>query len=191
MTESYDFEDPTVIEPIPALHVGATSPDESGVRPCWDSIEIDVTELAAKEPSGPTAIDVDLSELERELVRAAAPEDPAGWQAEAAPSFAPVRLEAAIAPSSDSNFYRDLDGKLGVFVATYDAAAHSLPVGGRVWLSVHLPEGVCIESLARVEWSRGDDDGGWPGVGVRMLSLDERDHLAIVRFTRQREPLFY
>lgn len=180
-------------------------PDESGVRRL-DSIEVDVTELEQEaeredfELAFAEAIEAAAlaHELDDELdvdvdvdlgVEAALGLD--GPQDLDPGRFAPVVLEVSIALETYSNFYRDLDGRLGVFHATYDPHVLGLEAGKPVWLTVQLPEGVCIESLGRVEWTRLEQDGGWPGVGLRLLSLEEHDHLQAVRFTSRRAPLFY
>jgi uncharacterized protein (TIGR02266 family) len=104
-----------------------------------------------------------------------------------------VDVEAEITFSSEENFYQGFSENIsegGLFLITYTQRR----CGEVITIRFTLP-GLdrVIETRAEVRWQRAADSERRvnPGVGVRFLDLSEVDRLAIERFCRKREPLFY
>lgn len=148
----------------PLFHEAPLPPTRIWVRPehRWADvtrdpripIEVDLSELEG--------VDVDLSELDAPL----------------------VHVEVAVAPYSESNFFEELDGALGVFVATY----RDLPIGARAAVTVFLPGDVGFEATAVVAFHRRAD-GCWPGLGLRFEQLSPSALRSVHRFAWWRPPM--
>ncbi|HYO96562.1 MAG TPA: TIGR02266 family protein [Polyangiaceae bacterium] len=101
-------------------------------------------------------------------------------------------VDLDVSLGSDHNFYAGFAENLsagGVFVAT-----HLLrPVGEKMEICVHLPDGAEVRAVGEVRWIRvfNADSDMPPGMGVRFLELQAGCEAAIERFLVRREPLFY
>ena len=99
-------------------------------------------------------------------------------------------LEIEVDIVSDTNFYVGFTENLsegGVFVATYLLK----PIGSRIELDLALPSGDTLQLEGTVRWLREASNDAWPGMGVQFDSLRADDEVAIKRFLKMREPLFY
>jgi len=102
------------------------------------------------------------------------------------------RFDVALDASSQSTFYRGLDGDDvvrhgGVFVATY---AKLPPLGMNVVLGFEFPGGVraeCQGKVAFIQEHLGDDTPA--GFGAKLLGPSSDLVQMIAQFTRYREPL--
>lgn len=202
---------PTVITPLPLVSVGASKAATEARADVSESVRVSQPmvvgvlrsieiELPEWDDSGPTKVDDEPSGVHprgklstTQLAKAQAAkvfERPAGLTTSPSlapsPCFAPPLLEASVALHSDDCFWEDLDGRLGVFVATYD----SHDVGTKVWVDVHLPGGVTFGALAKVQWVR-EASQSWPGLGLRFLCMESHDHDAVRTFLRCRPPLLF
>lgn len=100
-------------------------------------------------------------------------------------------LEMEVGLEGDNTFFTGRSGDLskgGLFVATDDP----LPVGTELLLSFVLPDGHRVRAQAVIAWVRAPRyrDGELPaGMGVRFLSLSQRDARAIEHYL-ERHPAF-
>lgn len=97
-----------------------------------------------------------------------------------------LRLEVEIARESDSHIWEGLDGELGVFLATYQ----TLPVGTQVHVIVHVLDRV-FEAPATVRWSRVENTGVWPGLGLELDEVTDEIAATIQRFGMVRPAMFH
>lgn len=103
-------------------------------------------------------------------------------------------IEAELGAHSPSNFYKTLSGNDivehgGIFVATYNVPR----IGAQVLLRVHLPGGYHFDANASVRWTReerGNPDAP-PGFGAQFHGITAEQRQLIMRYARNREPLFY
>ena len=154
----------------------------------FDDVPTQVDVIAPVDRDGLDSFDVDLFELDQ-LPSTSIRLDPAPVHPPPAPAPddpPPIHLEVVVDTTSENNFLQDLDGELGVFVATYE----TLVTGTRVLLTVHMPAG-SVELLCRVDLHRCADDDAWPGMVLRLDSMSFDAFQQVKRFTRWREPLFY
>ncbi len=106
----------------------------------------------------------------------------------------PGAIEAELGAHSPSNFYKTLSGNDivehgGIFVATYNVPK----LGAQVLLRVHLPGGYHFDANASVRWTReerGNPDAP-PGFGAQFHGISAEQRQLIMRYARNREPLFY
>jgi hypothetical protein len=103
-------------------------------------------------------------------------------------------VEAELGAHSPSNFYKTLAGNDivehgGIFVATYNVP----PLNQRVQLRVHLPGGYHFDATVVVRWIREgrDNPDAPPGFGAQFQGLNQEQRQLIMRYARNREPLFY
>ncbi|HEY8942932.1 MAG TPA: TIGR02266 family protein [Polyangiaceae bacterium] len=102
------------------------------------------------------------------------------------------KVDLDVSLGSDHNFYSGFAENLsvgGVFIAT-----HLLrPVGERVEICIHLPDGSEIRAHGEVRWVRvfNADSDTPPGIGVRFSELEPGSERAIERFLHEREPIFF
>jgi uncharacterized protein (TIGR02266 family) len=103
-------------------------------------------------------------------------------------------IEAELGAHSPSNFYKTLSGNDivehgGLFVATYNVPK----MGQRVQLRVHLPGGYHFDTAGTVRWTRESTDNpdAPPGFGVQFQGVTAEQRQLIMRYVRNREPLFY
>ncbi|MGZ6093336.1 MAG: PilZ domain-containing protein [Polyangiales bacterium] len=103
-------------------------------------------------------------------------------------------IEAELGAHSSSNFYKTLSGNDivehgGLFVATYNVPK----MGQRVQLRVHLPGGYHFDAAGTVRWTRESTDNpdAPPGFGVQFQGVTAEQRQLIMRYVRNREPLFY
>ncbi len=106
----------------------------------------------------------------------------------------PGTIEAELGAHSPSNFYKTLSGNDivehgGIFVATYNVPKLSQ----RVQLRVHLPGGYQFDAAAIVRWTREgrDNPDAPPGFGAQFQGITPEQRQLIMRYARNREPLFY
>ncbi len=118
-------------------------------------------------------IDVELPSIEVELP-------------EPSVDVAPIALEAAVAPQSESHLWEGFDGELGVFVATYRAHV----IGAPTRLTLHLTHERSVTVMATVRFVRAAGEG-WPGVGVQIDQPTDDLRQAFRRFGRLRPAAFY
>ncbi|MGC4122543.1 MAG: hypothetical protein QM765_49800 [Myxococcales bacterium] len=100
------------------------------------------------------------------------------------------RYEVAIDLFSDATFWVGKDQAMGVFVVTSVPPA----MGEQVALGVSLMGRKPLELKGVVSWQRTRRSFGLkqpPGVGVKLVGVDEEQRLAIDRFIEQREPLMW
>jgi uncharacterized protein (TIGR02266 family) len=101
-------------------------------------------------------------------------------------------VDLDVSLGSDHNFYCGFAENLsagGVFVAT-----HLLrPVGERVEICIHLPDGSEVHAVGEVRWVRlfNAESDMPPGMGVRFLELQPGSEESVERFLVHREPLFF
>jgi hypothetical protein len=114
----------------------------------------------------------------------------------------PRLIEAPLGANSPSNFYAGLSSDVlasgGLFVATYQ-----LPeVGEAVLLEISMPGGYEFTAKAIVTWIRSAGaaatgtqslraTAGPPGFGARFSEISEEGRSLVLRYVRNREPLFY
>ncbi|MGC4090294.1 MAG: TIGR02266 family protein [Polyangiaceae bacterium] len=101
-------------------------------------------------------------------------------------------VDLDVSLGSDHNFYSGFAENLsvgGVFVATHQVR----PVGEKVEVSIHLPDGTEVRATGEVRWTRlfNAESDMPPGMGLRFTELNTGADKAIERFLQQREPLFY
>lgn len=96
------------------------------------------------------------------------------------------RLEASLAWQSESQLWTDLEGHLGIFLATYAEIA----IGEEVELHVHLPGEAPFVAFARVVWTRDPGRDAWPGLGLRVFVPHAEAARALTRYAAIRAPLF-
>jgi uncharacterized protein (TIGR02266 family) len=101
-------------------------------------------------------------------------------------------VELTVSLGSAHNFYQGLAENLsegGLFIATH----RPRPVGELLEFTVNLPDGEPIHGTGQVRWVRDyhEDSEAAPGMGLRFVTLDERDLARIRRFLDHREPLFF
>ena len=101
-------------------------------------------------------------------------------------------VDLDVSLGSEHNFYSGFAENLsvgGVFVATHQVR----PVGEKVEVSIHLPDGTEVRAVGEVRWTRlfNAESDMPPGMGLRFTELNKGADVAIERFLRQREPLFY
>jgi hypothetical protein len=103
-------------------------------------------------------------------------------------------IEAELGAHSPSNFYKTLSGNDivdhgGIFVATYNIPK----MNQRVQLRVHLPGGYHFDCSAVVRWTRDqrDNPDAPPGFGAQFQGITAEQKQLIMRYVRNREPLFY
>ncbi len=101
-------------------------------------------------------------------------------------------VDLDVSLGSEHNFYSGFAENLsagGVFVATHQLR----PVGEKVEICIHLPDGTEVRAVGEVRWVRtfNVESDMPPGMGLRFLSLDPNANAGIERFLKQREPLFY
>jgi uncharacterized protein (TIGR02266 family) len=102
------------------------------------------------------------------------------------------KVDLDVSLGSDHNFYSGFAENLsagGVFIAT-----HLLrPVGEKVEVCIHLPNGEEIRAHGEVRWVRifNAESDTPPGIGVRFAELDPGCEKAIESFLREREPIFF
>jgi hypothetical protein len=106
----------------------------------------------------------------------------------------PGTIEAELGAHSPSNFYKTLSGNDivdhgGIFVATYNVPR----LNTRIVIRVHLPGGYYFDAQAVVKWVRdmGDNSDAPPGFGAQLLGVTAEHRQLIMRYVRNREPLFY
>ncbi len=112
-----------------------------------------------------------------------------GGHRRADPRFS-VDLDVSL--GSDHNFYSGFAENLscgGVFVATHQVR----PVGEKVEVSIHLPDGTEVRAVGEVRWTRlfNAESDMPPGMGLRFIELEKASNQAIERFLCEREPIFY
>lgn len=107
---------------------------------------------------------------------------------------APGMVEAELGAHSMSNFYKTLSGNDivehgGLFVATYNVPK----MNQRVQLRVHLPGGYQFDCAGLVRWTREgrDNPDAPPGFGAQLQNVTAEQRQLIMRYVRNREPLFY
>jgi len=101
-------------------------------------------------------------------------------------------VDLDVSLGSEHNFYSGFAENLsvgGVFVATHQLR----PVGEKVEVCIHLPDGTEVRAVGEVRWVRtfNVESDMPPGLGLRFLTLDKVSNAAIERFLKEREPLFY
>lgn len=118
---------------------------------------------------------------------------PPGLAPESLP-MTPGMVEAELGAHSPSNFYKTLSGNDivehgGLFVATYNVPK----LNSRVQLRVHLPGGYQFDCGALVRWTRDarDNPDAPPGFGAQLQNVSAEQRQLIMRYVRNREPLFY
>jgi len=106
----------------------------------------------------------------------------------------PGTIEAELGAHSPSNFYKTLSGNDivehgGIFVSTYNVPK----LNQRVQLRVHMPGGYQFDAAAIVRWTREgrDNPDAPPGFGAQFQSITAEQRQLIMRYVRNREPLFY
>lgn len=106
----------------------------------------------------------------------------------------PGTIEAELGAHSPSNFYKTLSGNDivehgGIFVSTYNIPK----MNQRVQLRVHLPGGYMFDAAAIVKWTREgrDNPDAPPGFGAQFQGITPEQRQLIMRYVRNREPLFY
>ncbi|MBI2392434.1 MAG: PilZ domain-containing protein [Deltaproteobacteria bacterium] len=106
----------------------------------------------------------------------------------------PGMVDAELGAHSPSNFYKTLSGNDivehgGIFVATYNVPK----MNQRVQLRVHLPGGYHFDAAGIVRWTRdaADNPDAPPGFGAQFQGITPEQRQLIMRYVRNREPLFY
>jgi hypothetical protein len=121
------------------------------------------------------------------------PSNPPGAGPESLPLQAGM-VEAELGAHSTSNFYKTLSGNDivehgGLFVATYNVPK----MNQRLQLRVHLPGGYQFDCQGIVRWTREgrDNPDAPPGFGAQLQNVTAEQRQLIMRYVRNREPLFY
>jgi hypothetical protein len=102
-------------------------------------------------------------------------------------------VEANLGAATESNFYVGFSGEIsqgGVFLCTYDI----LPVGTPVRVLVTLPGNLSTTVDGRVRFLRDPLDlssEAEPGMGIAFDVLEEGSRALMLRFIRNRAPMFY
>jgi uncharacterized protein (TIGR02266 family) len=102
-------------------------------------------------------------------------------------------VEANLGATTQSNFYVGFSGEIahgGVFLATYEA----LPKDTSVSMLVTLPGGFEFECDGYVRFMRDPMDfmsESEPGMGIQFEGLSDEARDLVLRFIRQRPPIFY
>lgn len=102
-------------------------------------------------------------------------------------------VEANLGATTQSNFYVGFSGEIshgGVFLATYEA----LPKDTSVRMLVTLPGGFEFECEGYVRFVRDPMDfmsESEPGMGIQFENLSDEARNLVLRFIRQRPPIFY
>lgn len=109
------------------------------------------------------------------------------------PSGERTRIEANLGATTQSNFYVGLSGEIahgGVFLATYEI----LPKNTSVSMLVTLPGGFEFECNGYVRFVRDPLDfssESEPGIGIQFENLSDDSRRLVLRFIRNRPPIFY
>jgi uncharacterized protein (TIGR02266 family) len=109
------------------------------------------------------------------------------------PEGARHRIEANLGATTQSNFYVGFSGEIahgGVFLATYE----TLPKDTSVAMLVTLPGGFEFECDGYVRFVRDPLDfasESEPGIGIQFETLPEDARNLVLRFIRNRPPIFY
>jgi uncharacterized protein (TIGR02266 family) len=104
-----------------------------------------------------------------------------------------TRIEANLGATTQSNFYVGLSGEIahgGVFLATYEM----LPKNTSVSMLVTLPGGFEFECDGYVRFLRDPLDfssESEPGIGIQFEDLSDESRRLVLRFIRNRPPIFY
>lgn len=104
-----------------------------------------------------------------------------------------VKMQVAVDFGSDNNFFNGFSANIsdgGLFIATVNL----VPIGTEIDPSFSLPSGERVQAHGVVRWVREVDDknpDAFPGIGVQFTKLDGDGRLAVERFVRSREPMFY
>jgi hypothetical protein len=109
-----------------------------------------------------------------------------------------LRVDAALAANSATNFYRGFDGNDviahgGLFVATYNIPE----LNERVAVRLSMPGGHEFLAQGTVRWRRLAAPGGShapeapPGFGLRFVDVPAAARELITRYVNNREPLFH
>lgn len=104
-----------------------------------------------------------------------------------------TRIEANLGATTQSNFYVGFSGEIahgGVFLATYE----TLPKDTSVTMLVTLPGGFEFECDGYVRFVRDPLDfssESEPGIGIQFEGLSQDARNLVLRFVRQRPPIFY
>lgn len=104
--------------------------------------------------------------------------------------FPRYSVELDLSIGGEHNFYAGLVENVsigGVFIVTHLCR----PVGERVEITIHMPEGKSVRGVGEVRWLRelSEPDNMPPGMGVRFLELEPGAREAIEGFLRKRKPL--
>jgi uncharacterized protein (TIGR02266 family) len=103
------------------------------------------------------------------------------------------RIEANLGASTQSNFYVGFTGEIahgGVFLATYEMLAKDTSVT----MLVTLPGGFEFECDGYVRFLRDPLDfasESEPGIGIQFEELSDDARNLVLRFVRNRPPIFY
>lgn len=103
------------------------------------------------------------------------------------------RIEANLGAATQSNFYVGFSGEIahgGVFLATYE----TLPKDTSVTMLVTLPGGFEFECDGYVRFVRDPLDftsEAEPGMGIQFEDLSSEARDLVLRFVRNRPPIFY
>jgi len=103
------------------------------------------------------------------------------------------RIEANLGATTQSNFYVGFSGEIahgGVFLATYEALAKDTSVR----MLVTLPGGFEFECDGYIRFVRDPMDfmsEAEPGMGIQFEELSNEARDLVLRFIRQRPPIFY
>jgi uncharacterized protein (TIGR02266 family) len=109
------------------------------------------------------------------------------------PTGARQRIEANLGAATQSNFYVGFSGEIahgGVFLATYE----TLPKDTSVSMLVTLPGGFEFECDGYVRFVRDPLDftsESEPGMGIQFEDLSSEARDLVLRFVRNRPPIFY
>lgn len=100
----------------------------------------------------------------------------------------PISIVLSI--ESDANLYGGLldEVPLGVFYPTYE----HYPIGQMVTVRLMLPGAIEPRYLgAVVTWLRSESEHNTPGVGLEFLTVEPRDRLLLMAFSRRRAPMLF
>jgi hypothetical protein len=107
-------------------------------------------------------------------------------------------VNAELGVHSATNFYKglssnDLFESGGIFIATYQIP----PIGRELLIHVSMPGGYEFDAKGVVRWTREaplSTAGGTespPGFGAQFTDISQEGKQLIVRYVRNREPLFH